>query len=102
MCFMIYTMSVGNWVADQSMFNILINTSYKDKTQVVTPDDYWACQTGTLVESYDKLKNVLLDKPPYMGMDGLVRNSKDDVFCLVHQYERIPEWNKIVEKKYPL
>ena len=102
LCFMIYTMSVGNWVADQSMFNILINTSYKDKTQVVTPDDYWACQTGTLVESYDKLKNVLLDKPPYMGMDGLVRNSKDDVFCLVHQYERIPEWNKIVEKKYPL
>jgi len=99
---MIYTMSVGNWVADQSMFNILINTTYKDKTQVVTPNDYWACQTGTLVESYDKLKNVLIDKPPYMGMDGLVRNSNDDVFCLVHQYERIPEWNEIVENKYPL
>ena len=33
-----------------------------------------------------------------MGMDGLVRNSKDDVFCLVHQYERIPEWNEIIEK----
>ena len=102
LCFMIYTMSVGNWVADQSMFNILINTSYKEKTQIVTPNDYWACQTGTLVENYDKLKNVLLDEPPYMGMDGLVRNSKDDVFCLVHQYERIPEWNEIVENKYPL
>jgi len=102
MSYMIYSLAVGNGHGDQPAFNILSNTSYKDKVQFVRTDDYWACQTGTLVENYDKLKSVLLDKPPYMGMDGLVRNSKDDVFCLVHQYERIPEWNDIIEKKYPL
>jgi len=102
MCYMIYSLAVGNGHGDQPAFNILANTSYKDRVQFVGTDDYWACQTGTLVENYDKLKSVLLDKPPYMGMDGLVRNSKDDIFCLVHQYERIPEWNEIIEKKYPL
>ena len=100
MCFMIYSLAVGNGHGDQPAFNILANTSYKDRTQFVGADDYWACQTGTLVENYDKLKNYLLDKPPYMGMDNLVRNHKDDVYCLVHQYERIPEWNNIINKKY--
>jgi len=32
--------------------------------------------------------------------DDVVCTSTGEPFYLVHQYDRVPEWRKIIEKKY--
>jgi hypothetical protein len=32
--------------------------------------------------------------------DGEVATSTGKVFTIVHQYDRVPEWKKVIEEKY--
>jgi hypothetical protein len=32
--------------------------------------------------------------------DGEVATSSGNVFTIVHQYDRVPEWKKVIEEKY--
>jgi hypothetical protein len=99
LCLMIYMIAAGHWVADQSGFNVLVNTTFKDKTQFVDADDAWAGQIGTLVENRAKIGEHMLNGEPSMN-DGIVVNSNGEKFCLVHQYERVPGWEDIITRKY--
>jgi hypothetical protein len=40
-----------------------------------------------------------MEPRPYMK-DGIVRNSYDLPFAIVHQYDRVPEWTEQIHKKY--
>ncbi len=97
---MIYMTAVGFWHSDQPGFNVLVNTAFKDKTQFVDADDGWVGQIGTLVENRARIGTHILNHEPYMTDGGTVVNSKGEQFCLVHQYERVPGWEEIVNKKY--
>ena len=41
----------------------------------------------------------LLEAEPSF-VDGIVYTSKGKPFAIVHQYDRVPEWKKIVDEKY--
>jgi hypothetical protein len=41
----------------------------------------------------------LLEPSPIMDGD-IVKTSTGIPFAMVHQYDRIPEWNRIITKKY--
>jgi hypothetical protein len=47
----------------------------------------------------EQFKPFLLEALPKM-ISGNVTTSKGKDFTIVHQYDRIPEWRKIIEKKY--
>jgi hypothetical protein len=42
--------------------------------------------------------NLLEDEP--MFVDGTVLTSTGKPFCIVHQYDRVPEWKQYVMEKY--
>jgi hypothetical protein len=100
----IYLMCVGspNQTPDQAALNTLLSFDvYKKITNFAMSEDAWACQAGTTVDikvtSYAKDKLV----EPQPILDGnIVKTSKGIPFTLVHQYDRIPEWNRILTEKY--
>jgi hypothetical protein len=70
--------------ADQPSFNILTKTLLKDKCQWVDYNDLWALQIGAIVGS--------LNQYAYFE-NGIVYSTKHNKpFCLVHQYDRVPEY----------
>jgi hypothetical protein len=79
---------------DQSSFNFIIHSELvKDKIQIEGLGTNWALQIGTLNNP-----NLIGTYIPTIK-DGLVYNG-DTPFVIVHQYDRIPEWNEILTKKY--
>jgi hypothetical protein len=104
----IYLLCQGssNGTPDQAALNILLSLQpYKDITNFAMSEDGWACQAGTTADplKINNYKNYLLEHEPYFDInDGLVKTSKDDVFALVHQYDRVPMWDKIINEKYKI
>jgi hypothetical protein len=101
---MIFTMSVNRPIpiVDQSTFNFMISQEpYKSTARYCRSEDGWACQLGTTADpsKIDQFKPFLLEPSPQM-VDGKVVTSTGKEFTIVHQYDRIPEWRAIIEKKY--
>ena len=44
--------------------------------------------------------NLLESEPFFDYNDGLVKTFDRQVFHIVHQYDRVPDWKKLVQKKY--
>ena len=89
-------------IVDQAVFNVLIQTQpYKDVVLQATQASGWACQAGTVADptKMDTFRPNLLEDEP-MFVDGEVLTSKGKPFCIVHQYDRVPEWKKFVMDKY--
>ena len=89
-------------IVDQAVYNVLLQTQpYKDKTYFAKQSEGWACQAGTTVDpsKIDKFRPFLLEAEPFFK-DGIVRTSYGETFCIVHQYDRVPEWKKFVQEKY--
>jgi len=79
---------------DQSSFNFIIGTDLlKDSVQIEGLETNWALQMGTL------------DNPNLIGMynesvkDNIIYHN-DAPYVIVHQYDRIPNINKIITTKY--
>jgi hypothetical protein len=84
LCLILYLMSNNIGHADQPSFNILTKTLLKDKCQWVDYNDLWALQIGAIINS--------LDQYAYFK-NGIVYSIKyNKPFCLVHQYDRVPEF----------
>lgn len=101
---MIFTMSVNRPIpiVDQSTFNFMISQEpYKSTARYCRSEDGWACQLGTTADpsKIDQFKPFLLEPSPQM-VDGKVVTDTGKEFTIVHQYDRIPEWRAIIEKKY--
>lgn len=91
----------GGGGPDQAALNILLNLSpYKDITNFAMSEDGWAAQLGTTgPQIKGKYENVLVENSPIL-VDNNVCTSEGVPFVLVHQYDRVPEWKKIIEAKY--
>ena len=94
----------GGGGPDQAALNILLSLEpYKSITKFNSHEDDWACQCGTTV---DPIKigtfrsNFLVKSEPVWRDNDSVYNNKDDKYVLVHQYNRVPEWNEKLRKKY--
>ena len=61
----------------------------------------WAAQLGTTADpsKIEEFRPHLFEPTPIMK-DDVVCTSTGEPFYLVHQYDRVPEWRKIIEKKY--
>lgn len=89
-------------ITDQSTFNVMIQTQpYKDSVFFARQADGWACQAGTTVDpsKIDQFRPLLQEQEPYFK-DGYVYTSFDEKFCIVHQYDRVPEWKEVIEARY--
>jgi hypothetical protein len=89
-------------ICDQSTFNVMISMNPYLKTSLYAKsEDGWACQLGTTADpsKIDQFKPFLLEESPKME-DGKVVTSTEKEFSIVHQYDRVPEWRKIIEAKY--
>jgi hypothetical protein len=104
LCAMIFVMSVNRPIpiVDQSTFNFMISLEpYKSIARYMNSEDGWACQLGTTADpsKIDQFKPFLLEPSPIMK-DGKVTTSTGKDFTIVHQYDRVPEWKKVIEEKY--
>ena len=88
-------------LADQAAYNILINLKqFKNIVQKVEQEEGFVTQLGTVLVNKEKFKNVLLEPTPNVDENYIVTNQKGEVFPLVHQYDRIPQFKEFIEKKY--
>lgn len=101
MVFNIFTNAINRPipVCDQAVFNVLINTQpFKDS---VLETNHWACESGTVADpsKIDRFRPNLLCEEP-MFDNGIVWTHDREMFSIVHQYDRVPEWKKFVQQKY--
>ena len=90
----------GGGGSDQAAYNLLLSTSpYVKSTYFVSHDVGWACQTGTVADPLKDYSKVTIDAAPRLD-DGLIKTSYGKDFCIVHQYNRNPQWKKVIEEKY--
>jgi len=103
-------------IVDQAMYNFIINTPpYSDDVLLTSNEDTWAVNLGTSIHAVENgsgdLGNIFKDTPEnYMKMyedyqpnieeDGTVVHTKDNPFCIVHQYDRVKGLTEKMEKKY--
>ena len=89
-------------ICDQSTFNFMISQKpYKGTSLYMGSESGWACQLGTTKDpsKIDEFRPLLLEPSPVM-VDDLVTTSLSLPYYIVHQYDRVPEWKKIIEAKY--
>lgn len=91
-----------NPTPDQAAVNLVLSLlPYKQVTQFNNHDVSWACEAGTTVDptKIDKFRpNLICAEPKWDG--EFVYNSDGEKYCMVHQYNRVPNWKSIIEKKY--
>mgnify|MGYP003335764420 CR=1 FL=1 len=106
LAFNIFTNSVGRPIpiVDQAVYNVLIQTQpYKDVVGFLPQSTGWAVQLGTTGDptKMEYFRPNLLESEPFFDYnDGLVKTFDRQVFHIVHQYDRVPDWKKLVQKKY--
>jgi len=89
-------------ICDQSTFNFMVSMSpYKETSLYTKSETGWACQLGTTVDpsKLSQFKPHLLEPSPIMEKD-VVTTSKGTPYHIVHQYDRVPQWRKVIEEKY--
>jgi hypothetical protein len=89
-------------ICDQSTFNFLISQHPYLKTSMYTKsEDGWACQLGTTADpsKIEQFRPFLLEPSPKLE-DDKVLTSEGIEYTIVHQYDRVPEWKKVIEAKY--
>jgi len=89
-------------ICDQSTFNFMISQEPYLSTSIYTKsEDGWACQLGTTADpnKVRSFRPFLLEAEPKM-VDGNVVTSTEKQFTIVHQYDRVPDWKKVIEAKY--
>jgi hypothetical protein len=89
-------------ICDQSTFNFLISRHPYLKSSIYsTSEDGWACQLGTTADpsKIEQFRPFLLEPSPKLEGDKVL-TSEGIEYTIVHQYDRVPEWKKVIEAKY--
>jgi hypothetical protein len=89
-------------ICDQSTFNFLISQHpYLSTSMYTRSEDGWACQLGTTADpsKIEQFRPFLLEPSPKMEGDKVL-TSEGIEYIIVHQYDRVPEWKKVIEEKY--
>jgi hypothetical protein len=97
----IANMPSGGGGPDQAAYNMLLNMkAYQSEAQFGNHEDGYAAQLGTTADpsKIDRFRPFLVEPEPIME-DGVVKTSTGIPFCVVHQYDRHPEWDKIIRER---
>jgi hypothetical protein len=89
-------------IVDQAVFNVMISRHpYLDSSMYTQSETGWACQLGTTADpsKIDSFRPFLLEPSPKLEGDKVV-TSEGIEYTIVHQYDRVPEWKKVIEAKY--
>ena len=105
LCGMLFQLSYNraDWVADQASYNILLNWKpYTDITHYSTLNDAFTCNLHvTHKPEQMALFGPHLLEPRPIFVDGVMLDGENKKpFCIVHQYDRVPELVKFVQEKY--
>ena len=88
--------------ADQAAYNLILNAEpWKHEVTTLRHDVPWACQAGTVADprQLPQLRDALLEAEPVF--DGtFVRTPGGEPYAIVHQYDRVPRWREVFEKRY--
>ena len=92
------TTSNPEQLADQAAYNILIHMyQWKDKVQFVKQQEGFAAQLHLKLKKGD----ILPYTEELSTIDGNeIKNSKGELYTLVHQYDRNEELKQLIENKY--
>jgi len=87
---------------DQAALNILLSMeAYKTITKFNNFDEDWACQGGIIgIPRYKKFLESHQDSSPPVLNNEWVITPSGNRYCIVHQYDRIPEWKSVLQRKY--
>ena len=104
LCMNIFTSCLGRpiKICDQSTFNFLISQHpYLKTSKYAQSEDGWACQLGTTADpsKLEQFKPFLLEPSPKLEGDKVVTSTGIE-YTIVHQYDIVPEWRKVIEEKY--
>lgn len=92
------TTSNQQQLADQAAYNILIHMhQWKDKVQFVKQQEGFAAQLHLKLKKGDTLPYTE-ELPTIDGNE--IKNSKGELYTLVHQYDRNEELKKLIQNKY--
>jgi hypothetical protein len=89
-------------IVDQAVFNVMISRHpYLKSSLYMKSEDGWACQLGTTADpsKVEQFRPYLLEPSPKLESD-MVATSTGIEYTIVHQYDRVPEWKKVIEAKY--
>lgn len=102
----VFLLAPGNRLlySDQAALNLLLGSAlYREATCFAASEDGWACQAGTTSDPNMLAKVHGRLRCPAPWFDGaFIRTAGGEVFTLVHQYDRVPEWSGPLKKKYGL
>ena len=94
----------GGGGPDQAALNVLLSMyPWKNVTMFNSHNKNWACQCGTTVDpnKIETFRNALQCREPLFENGVVVTNNLiHEKYVLVHQYNRVPEWNEQIRKKY--
>lgn len=98
----IFRMTEGRYYpSDQSSFNVLVHGMYSDIVVKASQQDGWAAQMGT---AHDPTKSWLwerLNEPkPVILSNGNVVTQNNELYCMVHQWDRVPQLKKIYNERF--
>jgi hypothetical protein len=95
--------SSGYGVADQSGYNILLDmAAWSSITRFGRHDDGVVCQAGTTADpnKIDAFRPNLLCPEPVLRDGEVFASAEDDeLYPIVHQYDRVPEWDRAMRAK---
>ncbi|MGO4649281.1 hypothetical protein AB4305_30725 [Nocardia sp. 2YAB30] len=83
-------------VADQSAYNLMLDMEpYRSAVQIVNSEDGFVCQAQRSADPRpgQASRALLLEPGPILDADG-VKTASGKLYPIVHQYDRVPEWNK--------
>lgn len=101
-------------IVDQAVYNFILHQHpFEVDTFFTKNENAWAIQLGTTLEAVqsgageigtmkDKIEDYLKlyrDEQPIIE-DGIVYNSKQEKFCIVHQWDRAPSVKQAIDKLY--
>jgi len=99
----LWSMTTGKYTypADQCSFGLIVETTARHETYLCKHEEGWCCQCGTTADPHKpELKSKLITPFPRMKEDGYVYTFNNRKYCLVHQYERNPDWLKVIDERY--
>lgn len=89
----------GGGGPDQAAYNILLSSIlYEDKLKITTSDDTWAAQLGTIAPQKREIYGDNIFETAPIFIDDMVCTNDGKPYTIVHQYNRIPEWNSVINK----
>lgn len=99
----IITKTDEEYYADQAALNCFISMKHMDTViQIANQNSLWCAHLGVTLNpdvSYES-DNMLLENVPIINELGQVLSSEGKQFCVVHQYDRVPELNDLINERY--